>query len=277
MFPSMAEEETVTLLSKDAVAVSAEHGMSDDEFFRLYDEACKVYVAKYIINADLFDYHGEPDPCAQECRDKLKKLGKYARLFYESHMKFANSCLRNNIGKAEEIRNSYRNMLRCNLLTDLMGLIHGAWGIYSEENDCWNIPHHDKYDPFEKGMLNFVHSVASADKCYSFILKMRKERLEGMRECMLNIMLSDDDRDRDILTATDKNISIEQIRLFREAERMWDFYFNEAKGCHTPVMYPGIGSGVVESELSFEALLLRSHMEMLIELLQLRNMNHNAE
>ena len=272
MFPSMAEEETVTILSKDAVAVSAEYGMSDDEFFRLYDEACKVYVAKYIINAEFFDYHGEPNPCAQECRNKVNELVDSARCFYKSHMEFADSCLSNKVEKstAKKIRSAYRTMLRCCLLEDLSGLVYGAWGYYSK-NNCWKAKNEEKYEPFERNLKNYIHSVASSDRCFSAILEMRQDRLKHMRKILQNLMV-DDDRERDILTRTDKNVSLRQIRCFRKAERAWDFYFEAVKECHTPVIVPGsIGSGFNESWQSLQAELLRSHLKMLTEMLQLQD------
>lgn len=271
MLPSMAAERPTTLLSKDAEALSAESGMSDEVFFKHYAEACNAYVERYIVYWELFDYQGEKNLSAEECRDKMKKLVDSARSFYESHMAFADSCLSNKVEVmvAKKVRSAYRTMLRCCLLEDLSALVHEAWGM-SAENECWVIEHEKKYEPFEENLTQFIHCVASADRCYSAMLNLRQDRLKRMREILQNQML-DNDRERDILTSTDKNVSLSQIRRFREAEREWDFYAEAVLECHTPVITPGnIGSGFTESYLTFHAALLRTHLNMLTEMLQLR-------
>lgn len=273
MAPSMAEEEQVTLLNKDAEFVAAESGMSDDVFFKQYADTCHAYIEKYIADKELFDYNnGEKNPDAEQCRNKVNELVDSARCFYESHMEFADSCLSNKVEEstAKKIRSAYRTMLRCCLLEDLSGLVYGAWGYYSK-NNCWEAENEEKYEPFERNLQNYIHSVASSDRCFSAILEMRQGRLKHMREILQNLMV-DDDRERDILTRTDKNVSLGQIRCFREAERAWDFYFEAVKECHAPVIVPGsIGSGFNESWQILQAELLRSHLKMLTEMLQLRD------
>ncbi len=271
MLPSLAEEEQETIFSKEEGAVCAESGMSDDAFFKQYEDTCHIYVEKFIADRELFDRYGEKNMDAEQCRDVVDKLVDSARCFYESHMEFADSCLSNKVEKstAKETRNAYCTMLRCFLLEDLSKLVHGAWG-YFLENNCWNVENEEKYDAFESSLTYYIHCVSSSDRCFSAILKMRQERLKNMREIIQNLML-DDDRERDILTRTDKNVSLGQIRCFREAERAWDFYFEAVKECYAPVLVPAfIGSGFNESLQILQVELLRSHLTMLTSMLQLR-------
>lgn len=283
VFPAfLFAAENGDILSKKASFTTSVQKIADDDFLSLYRRSVEQYVESFIARNELYERTVEtadsfepevtiPNPSAVICRDKVNTLVSAADYWYTRQVYFAESCLPMIESRDKQVMQKvakeraallaeYKKILRHHLLADLVKMTSFAWPV--EEDASWeNLPKLE-YTPFEKGITSYISGAPSEDRCLSLILKMRRTRMESMRDAIVSLVSGEDD-DHSLFTRERYGMTLEQLRLFREAERAWEMYYEAASACFIPVWTENCGSGTNGEELKFKMWLIGNHADLL--------------
>lgn len=292
LFSIAVAEEQVDLLSKNASFFTSVQKISDDDFFDLYKSSCEHYTERFISWNELYEPTVQtadpdeskvtiPNPGAIICREKVRKLVSAADYWYSRQVYFAEACLStvDNAAqkaspraatKGEALLAEYKKMIRYRLLADLAMLTSTYWNV--DRHSSWKKLPGVEYTPFEKGITSYISGAPSEDRCMSLVLKMRRNRMESMRDAIVTLM-SDEDDNHSLFTYERNGMTREQLRLFREAERAWEMYFKAASDCVIPVWTSNCGSGTNGIVLEVEIWLISTHADLLHNILTFNRPN----
>lgn len=279
LFSIAVAEEQVDLLSKNASFFTSVQKISDDDFFDLYKSSCEQYVERFISWNEVEVMMAEP--YAFICREKVRKLVSAADYWYSRQVYFAKACLSTvdeadqkasprAATKGEALLAEYKKMIRYHLLADLAKLTSTFWNV--DRHSSWKKLPGVEYTPFEEGITSYISGAPSEDRCMSLVLKMRRNRMESMRDAIVTLM-SDEDDNHSLFTHERNGMTREQLRLFREAERAWEMYYTVASDCVIPVWTSNCGSGTNEIVLEFKIWLISTHADLLHNILTFNRPN----
>lgn len=292
LFSIAVAEEQVDLLSKNASFFTSVQKISDDDFFDLYKSSCEQYAERFVSWNELYERTVQtadpdvlevtiPNPDAIICREKVRKLVSAADYWYSRQVNFAEACL-STVDKAaqkaspraatkgEALLAEYKKMIRYHLLADLAKLTSTFWNV--DRHSSWEKLPEVEYTPFEEGITSYISGGPSEDRCMSLVLKMRRNRMESMRDAIVTLM-SDEDDNHSLFTHERNGMTREQLRLFREAERAWEMYYTAASDCVIPVWTSNCGSGTNEIVLKFNIWLISTHADLLHNILTFNRPN----
>lgn len=281
--------DSVPLPAAQVATVPGESPLSDDEFLKKYAHLCHSQVEKFIAETLLTDSYierygrSQADADAAAYRKAVYALTASADSFYRAHFHYVQTCIVSADHLFEqELLNEYREMLRRCLLRDLSNLSRGMalWltetydaesdaASESEDDDCI----HNEKTPLESSLTRYMRDTAATEYYEGMIVSLRTEKLKTMRNVILSVM-EECGEQREFLTGYEGcgGTRPEHIELFNRAEKAWDTYCQALVDAHSPVFNQELtGTGTGSLMLQVQQVLLSSHMELLLEMMNLQD------
>lgn len=284
------ESQSPLVLRTDAAMTDS--SLSDDAFLCQYAKVCHAnvenFIAEEILSGEYVKEYGkrEAEAHAAEYRNAVHALVSAAEVYYRAYMSYVTSCICSvNHPYELEMIDACRALVRRFMLCDRanLRLSYALW-LPSEENsldtpllnESCSSSFKISSSPFEESLKFFMKDTHSSEYYTAVIVDMRYTRLEEMRRMMKEIM-EDEYLNSEFLTGYyGKPSSPEQVQRFLSMEKAWDTYYKALCASHSPVSNSALtGTGTGGFILQLRKALLNTHMEMLVELIHLREKQFN--
>lgn len=262
-------------------------GMTDGAFLERLAGICHRDVEEFIEATLMEESYVEEfgreraEDDAARYRQAVQALVDSVSGFYKAYLKYTQTCIEAVEHPYElELLDVCRGMLRRYIQLDFANLSNSMalwfprvyvdlnWQQYEESN---YLLINDDATEFEKCLSEYMNDTPSSDYYTSVIVEMRRNRLEEMRRIMLDIMQESGGGAEFLTGYCGQGATPEQVALFRAAEKAWDAYRDALLASLAPVhnaALSGTGSGGLV--LGLHKVLLGSHMQMLVELMNLK-------